>query len=131
MPMRKLGKSREFPKLRRMNVKSYSQVYKCGEKMKLDRRERKRRIESVSDLIIACLKIEVPDVKIDFIYTNKKIISRYICIALTDNRQFVVRVSDHDNDREDTYNYNVIVENYKKFKLCSTVMDIIREIHIL
>ena len=96
--------------------------------MDLCKSDRKLRLQSIADKIIYYLKIEVPDIVIDLTYTNTKIVSRYICIKLPGDKQYIIRVSDHANKRYDTYNYSVIIKTDEEFKLCSTVMNIILEL---
>ena len=96
----------------------------------MNRIERIFKIQSISDRIIHYLKIELPDLQIECIYTNKKILSRYISINVPEDEHYIIRISDHDNDNKDTYDFNVIIDLSGEFKLCSTVMGIVSKINI-
>jgi len=89
-----------------------------------------KKIQSYTDIIINCLKKEDPNLNIDFVYTNKKIKSRYICVLLDHDKQFIIRISDHDNNRKDTYNYNIIIDIDNELNTCSIVLDILDQIKI-
>lgn len=96
--------------------------------MKLTKSDRKHRLQSIADKIIDNIIIENPEIECDTIYTNKKLVSRYVCFILPSKKQFIVRISDHMNSRKETYQYNIIVDYNVRFKMCSTVIDILTNI---
>jgi CRISPR/Cas system-associated protein Cas5 (RAMP superfamily) len=85
------------------------------------------RIQKIADKIIYNLKLELPDIDIDFIYSNSKISSRYISINLGENKYYRIRISDHESNKDEC-NYNLIIEKEEQFKLCSVVIDIVNKI---
>lgn len=98
---------------------------------------RRSKIQAVADSIAYEITYINDNLKIELIYNNKKITSRYICLIDNYNNQYIIRVSDHDNNRKETYNYNVIIDKYidKKdidiFKIANNIIDKIKEENIL
>ena len=94
----------------------------------MSRSDRIYNIQSASDKIIYYLKVEMPEMEVECMYTNKKILSRYVSILISGDEHYIIRISDHDNDNKETYDFNVIIDPSGEFKLCSSVMNIVSKI---
>ena len=96
---------------------------------KYSRDKRRIHLQSVMDTVIHYVRIEIPDIKVEVAYNNKKTLSHYICF-MYDPIQYVVRVSDHHSARRG-FDFNIVVKYDEPFKLCTTVSFIVYNIRKL
>lgn len=76
----------------------------------------KRIIQSITESLIYHILKELPETKLDFLYSTKRLVSRYVSFEMPSGGIYRIRISDHENEKyKKTYNYNLVIDCDKEF----------------